>query len=64
MGVKGRWLQLPKQPETTREKFRNKLRQGKLEDRMVEIKTQEKPVVMQGIIAGIEENRCRFSECN
>jgi ATP-dependent HslUV protease ATP-binding subunit HslU len=41
--------------ETTREKFRNKLRQGKLEDRMVEIKTQEKPVVMQGIIAGIEE---------
>jgi ATP-dependent HslUV protease ATP-binding subunit HslU len=41
--------------ETTREKFRNKLRQGKLEDRMVEIKTQEKPVVMQGIIAGIED---------
>ncbi len=41
--------------ETTREKFRNKLRQGNLEDRMVEIKTQEKPVVMQGIIAGIED---------
>ena len=41
--------------ETTREKFRNKLRQGKLEDRIVEIKTQEKPVVMQGIIAGIED---------
>lgn len=41
--------------ETTREKFRNKLRQGKLEDRMVEIKTHEKPVVMQGIIAGIED---------
>ena len=41
--------------ETTREKFRNKLKQGKLEDRMVEIKTQEKPVVMQGIIAGIED---------
>jgi ATP-dependent HslUV protease ATP-binding subunit HslU len=41
--------------ETTREKFRSKLRAGKLEDRMVEIKTQEKPVVMQGIIAGIEE---------
>ena len=41
--------------ETTREKFRNKLKQGKLEDRMVEIKTQEKPVVMQGVIAGIEE---------
>ncbi len=42
-------------PETTREKFRSKLKQGKLEDRMVEIKVQEKPVVMQGIIAGIEE---------
>ena len=41
--------------ETTREKFKNKLRQGKLEDRIVEIKTQEKPVVMQGIIAGIED---------
>ncbi len=41
--------------ETTREKFRSKLKQGKLEDRMVEIKIQEKPVVMQGIIAGIEE---------
>ncbi len=41
--------------ETTREKFRSKLKQGKLEDRMVEIKVQEKPVVMQGIIAGIEE---------
>ncbi len=41
--------------KTTREKFRNKLKQGILEDRMVEIKIQEKPVVMQGIIAGIEE---------
>jgi ATP-dependent HslUV protease ATP-binding subunit HslU len=41
--------------ETTREKFRSKLKQGELEDRMVEIKIQEKPVVMQGIIAGIEE---------
>ncbi|MEE8180184.1 MAG: AAA family ATPase, partial [bacterium] len=41
--------------ETTREKFRSKLKQGKLEDRMVEIKVQEKPVVMQGIIAGLEE---------
>ena len=41
--------------ETTREKFKNKLREGKLEDRMVETKTQEKPVVMQGIIAGIED---------
>ncbi len=41
--------------ETTREKFRSKLKQGKLEDRTVEIKIQEKPVVMQGIVAGIEE---------
>ncbi|MDR4497268.1 MAG: ATP-dependent protease ATPase subunit HslU [Candidatus Scalindua sp.] len=41
--------------ETTREKFRNQLKQGKLENRMVEIRVQEKPVVMQGIIAGIEE---------
>ncbi len=41
--------------ETTREKFRSKLKQGKLEDRMVEINIQEKPIVMQGIIAGIEE---------
>lgn len=41
--------------ETTREKFRNKLKQGKLEDRIVEIKVQEKPIVMQGIVAGIEE---------
>ncbi len=41
--------------ETTREKFRKKLRKGEFEDRIVEIKIQEKPVVMQGIIAGIEE---------
>ncbi len=41
--------------ETTREKFRKKLKNGEFEDRMVEIKVQEKPVVMQGIIAGIEE---------
>lgn len=44
-----------KKHESTREKFRAKLKQGKLEDRVVEIRTQEKPVVMQGIIAGIEE---------
>lgn len=39
----------------TREKFRKKLREGKLEDRTVELTTQEKPVVFQGIVAGIEE---------
>ena len=54
-GGEGAVVAVAEKPETTREKFRNKLRQGKLEDRMVEIKTQEKPVVMQGIIAGIEE---------
>ncbi len=54
-GGEGTVVAVAEKPETTREKFRNKLRQGKLEDRMVEIKTQEKPVVMQGIIAGIEE---------
>ena len=41
--------------ETTREKFRKKLKNGDFDSRMVEIKVQEKPVVMQGIIAGIEE---------
>jgi ATP-dependent HslUV protease ATP-binding subunit HslU len=54
-GGEGTVVAVAEKPATTREKFRNKLRQGKLEDRMVEIKTQEKPVVMQGIIAGIEE---------
>lgn len=54
IGTGGEAMVVEKQ-ETTREKFRNKLRQGKLEDRMVEIKTHEKPVVMQGIIAGIED---------
>jgi len=54
-GGEGTVVAVAEKPETTREKFRNKLRQGKHEGRMVEIKTQEKPVVMQGIIAGIEE---------
>lgn len=39
----------------TREKFRKKLIEGKLEDRMVEIATQEKPMVFQGVVAGIED---------
>jgi ATP-dependent HslUV protease ATP-binding subunit HslU len=39
----------------TREKFRKKLREGKLEDRFVELTTQEKPMVFQGIVAGVEE---------
>ena len=54
-GGKEEMVAVAERQETTREKFRNKLRQGKLEDRMVEIKTQERPVVMQGIVAGIEE---------
>ena len=54
-GDKEKVVAVVEKQETTREKFRNKLRQGKLEDRMVEIKTQEKPVVMQGIVAGIED---------
>lgn len=54
-GDGGKEAMVVEKQETTREKFRNKLRQGKLEDRMVEIKTHEKPVVMQGIIAGIED---------
>ncbi|MGR3311195.1 MAG: ATP-dependent protease ATPase subunit HslU [Candidatus Brocadiales bacterium] len=40
---------------STREKFRKKLREGKLEDRVVELTTQEKPMVFQGVVAGIEE---------
>ena len=54
-GDKEKVVAVVEKHETTREKLRNKLRQGKLEDRMVEIKTQEKPVVMQGIVAGIED---------
>ena len=54
-GDKEKVVAVVEKHETTREKLRNKLRQGKLEDRMVEIKTQERPVVMQGIVAGIEE---------
>lgn len=39
----------------TREKFRKKLIEGKLEDRMVELTTQEKSMVFQGVVAGIED---------
>ncbi|MDR4508237.1 MAG: ATP-dependent protease ATPase subunit HslU [Candidatus Brocadiaceae bacterium] len=40
---------------STREKFRKKLQEGKLSNRTVEITTQEKPYVLQGFVAGIEE---------
>lgn len=41
--------------QSTREKFRVKLRDNKLEDKIVEISVSEKPMVFQGIVAGIEE---------
>lgn len=39
----------------TREKFRKKLQEGKLEERTVEITFQEKPMVVHGMIAGTED---------
>lgn len=41
--------------KSTREKFRIKLRENKLEDKIVELSVSEKPVMFQGIVAGIEE---------
>lgn len=43
------------QLQSTREKFRVKLREEKLEDKFVELSVSEKPMVFQGIVAGIEE---------
>lgn len=40
---------------STREKFRKKLHDGELANRIVEITTHEKPYVLQGIVAGVEE---------
>jgi len=40
---------------STREKFRKKLQDGELANRIVEITTHEKPYVLQGIVAGVEE---------
>lgn len=39
----------------TREKFRKKLQEGNLEDRIVELTLQERPLVVQGVVAGVEE---------
>jgi len=39
----------------TREKFRERLRSGQMDDKMVEITVEEKPIVLQGVVAGAEE---------
>jgi ATP-dependent HslUV protease ATP-binding subunit HslU len=41
--------------DKTREKFRMMLRDGKLEERTVEISVQEKPMMVRGMVAGTEE---------
>ncbi|HHT9153701.1 MAG TPA: ATP-dependent protease ATPase subunit HslU, partial [Candidatus Hypogeohydataceae bacterium YC40] len=43
------------QYKETREKFKKKLEEGKLEDRTIELTLQEKPFVFQGVVAGVEE---------
>ncbi len=40
---------------STREKFRKKLHEGELSNRTVELTIQEKPYVLQGFVAGVEE---------
>ena len=40
---------------STREKFRIKLNDGELNNRIVELTIQEKPCVLQGFVAGVEE---------
>lgn len=40
---------------STREKFRKKLRDGELSNRIVELTVHEKPYVLQGFVAGVEE---------
>ena len=39
----------------SREKFRKKLQEGKLEDRTVELTLHEKPLIFHGVVAGAEE---------
>ena len=48
-------IEAEEQRLSTREKFRKKLQDGELANRMVEITTHEKPYVLQGIVAGVEE---------
>ncbi len=40
---------------STREKFRKKLQDGELSNRMVELTVHERPYVLQGFVAGVEE---------
>lgn len=40
---------------STREKFRRKLQEGELSNRIVELTVHEKPYVLQGFVAGVEE---------
>lgn len=42
-------------PSGSRERMRQMLRNGELDDREVELEVEEKPVVMQGFVAGPEE---------
>lgn len=46
---------LEKQRQDTREKFRIKLREKKLEDRSVDITISERPLILQGLMVGVEE---------
>ena len=45
----------PRPPSGSREKMRQMLHDGKLDERDVEMDIEEKPVVMQGFVAGPEE---------
>ena len=45
----------PPRPSGSREKMRRMLRRGELDEREVSIEVEEKPVVMQGFVAGPEE---------
>ncbi|MBI5307803.1 MAG: ATP-dependent protease ATPase subunit HslU [Planctomycetes bacterium] len=47
--------EVDEQRATTREKFRKKLHDGELSNRTVELTVSEKPYVLQGFVAGIEE---------
>ncbi len=48
-------VEVEEQRVTTREKFRKKLHDGELSNRTVELTTHEKPYVLQGFVAGVEE---------
>ena len=48
-------IEAEEQRQSTREKFRKKLQDGELSNRTVEITIHEKPYVLQGFVAGVEE---------